>query len=39
MEFELLGDLSNMLYLGGDGEASLQQHADLTNERHKPVTV
>jgi len=39
MEFELVGDLRDVLYFGRDGEAALQQHADLANQCHKPVTV
>jgi len=39
LQFELLGDLSNMLYLGRDSKATLQQHPDLTNQSDKPVTV
>jgi len=39
MQFELLSNLSNVLYLGRDGKSTLQQHPDLANERHKPVAV
>jgi len=39
MQLELLGNLSDMLYLGRDSKSTLQQHPYLTHKRHQPIAV